>query len=57
MNCAARRRSLSAPCPQRAKPRAIRYALSRWSALMRHAEDGMLEIRRVEMWRGDLGLA
>jgi len=36
---------------------AIRYALSRWSALTRYIDDGKLEIGRVEMWRGGLGLA
>ena len=36
---------------------AIRYALSRWRALTRFTEDGLLEIGRVEMWRGSLGLA
>ncbi len=36
---------------------AIRYALSRWSALMRYTDDGLLEIGRVEMWRDSLGLA
>jgi hypothetical protein len=36
---------------------AIRYALSRWRALTRFTDDGALEIGRVEMWRGSLGLA
>jgi hypothetical protein len=36
---------------------AIRYALSRWRALTRYTDDGLLEIGRVEMWRGRLGLA
>ena len=36
---------------------AIRYALSRWRALTRYVDDGQLEIGRVEMWRGILGLA
>ena len=36
---------------------AIRYAISRWRALTRYTEDGLLEIGRVEMWRGGLGLA
>jgi hypothetical protein len=36
---------------------AIRYALSRWRALTRYVDDGLLEIGRVEMWRGSLGLA
>jgi hypothetical protein len=36
---------------------AIRYALSRWRALTRYLDDGRIEIGRVEMWRGSLGLA
>lgn len=36
---------------------AIRYALARWRALTRYVDDGLLEIGRVEMWRGRLGLA
>ncbi len=36
---------------------AIRYALSRWRALTRYVDDGLLEIGRVEMWRGCLGWA
>ena len=36
---------------------AIRYALSRWHALTRYLDDGALEIGRVEMWRGGVGLA
>jgi len=36
---------------------AIRYALSHWRALTRYLDDGLLEIGRVEMWRGSLGLA
>jgi transposase len=36
---------------------AIRYALARWRALLRYLEDGLLEIGRVEMWRGGVGLA
>jgi hypothetical protein len=47
-------RSLSAKSETAA---AIRYALSRWRALTRYTDDGLLEIGRVEMWRGSLGLA
>jgi hypothetical protein len=36
---------------------AIRYVLSHWRALTRYVDDGLLEIGRVEMWRGSLGLA
>jgi transposase len=36
---------------------AIRYSLSHWKALTRYLDDGLLEIGRVEMWRGSLGLA
>jgi len=36
---------------------AIRYALAHWRALTRYVDDGLLEIGRVEMWRGSLGLA
>jgi transposase len=36
---------------------AIRYALVRWDALVRYIEDGHIEIGRVEMWRGGVGLA
>jgi hypothetical protein len=36
---------------------AIRYALSHWRALTRYVDNGLLEIGRVEMWRGSLGLA
>jgi transposase len=36
---------------------AIGYALSHWRALTRYVDDGLLEIGRVEMWRGSLGLA
>jgi transposase len=36
---------------------AVRYALSRWPALTRYIDNGQLEIGRVEMWRGGLGLA
>lgn len=35
----------------------IRYTLSRWRALTRYLDDGTIEIGRVEMWRGSLGLA
>jgi transposase len=35
---------------------AIRYSLSHWRALTRYLDDGLLEIGRVEMWRGSLGL-
>ena len=47
-------RSLSAKSDTAA---AIRYALSHWRALTRYVDDGLLEIGRVEMWRGCLGLA
>jgi transposase len=36
---------------------AVKYALGRWEALTRYAEDGGLEIGRVGMWRGGLGSA
>ena len=38
---------------------AIRYALTRWTALTRYHDNGRLEIGRVEMWRGSgrLGLS
>ena len=36
---------------------AIRNALSRWRALTRYLDDGRIEMGRVEMWRGRLGLA
>lgn len=36
---------------------AIRYTLGRWRALTRYVDDGLIEIGRVEMWRGRLGLA
>jgi transposase len=47
-------RSLSAKSQTAA---AIRYSLSHWRSLTRYLEDGLLEIGRVEMWRGRLGLA
>jgi hypothetical protein len=47
-------RSLSAKSDTAA---AIRYALSHWRALTRYVDNGLLEIGRVEMWRGSLGLA
>lgn len=31
--------------------------LGLWDALMRYLDDGRIEIGRVEMWRGRLGLA
>ena len=36
---------------------AIHYALARWDAFVRYCDDGHIEIGRVEMWRGSLGLA
>jgi len=36
---------------------AIHYALARWDAFVRYCDDGRIEIGRVEMWRGSLGLA
>jgi len=36
---------------------AIGYALGRWPALVRYGDDGLLEIGRVEMWRGGVGPA
>jgi transposase len=35
---------------------AIRYALSRWTALTRYRDDGRLEIGRVDDWRGNYAL-
>jgi hypothetical protein len=35
----------------------IRFALSQWCALARYVDDGLLEIGRVELWRGSIGLA
>jgi transposase len=50
-------KSLRQLSPKSETAAAIRYALSRWSALTRYVDDGLLEIGRVEMWRGSLGLA
>jgi transposase len=47
-------RSLS---PKSETAEAICYALSRWRALTRYVDDGCIEIGRVGMWRGGLGLA
>jgi hypothetical protein len=50
-------KSLRTLSPKSETAGAIRYALSRWRALTRYVDNGQLEIGRVEMWRGSLGLA
>jgi transposase len=46
--------TLQSSAPNSAIARAASYALKRWSALTRYADNGQRPIGRVEMWRGDL---
>ena len=50
-------KSLRQLSPESETAAAIRYALALLNALERYCDDGRIEIGRVEMWRGGVGLA
>ncbi len=49
--------ALTQLAPKSETTAAIHYALGLQDSLARYLDDGRIEIGRVEMWRGSLGLA